>query len=76
VTPRFELTAPAERDLEGIFFEVKQRHGLLVAERVYANLLCTFYLLTDLPDGSPPSRAVAASLSVLADRARVHRVLE
>jgi len=31
---RFELTAPAERDLEEVFFEVKERHGLLVAERV------------------------------------------
>ena len=35
MTPRFELTAPAERDLEDIFFEVKERHGRLVAERVY-----------------------------------------
>jgi len=24
---RFELTGPAERDLEEIFFEVKERHG-------------------------------------------------
>jgi hypothetical protein len=27
VTARFELTAPAERDLEEIFLEVKGRHG-------------------------------------------------
>jgi hypothetical protein len=32
-TSRFELTATAERDLEDIFFEVKERHGLLVAKR-------------------------------------------
>ncbi len=49
-TPRFELTAPAERDLEHIFFDVKQRHGLLVAERVYGNLLRTFDLLADMPE--------------------------
>ena len=34
MTPRYELTAPAERDLEDIFFEVKEHHGQLVAERV------------------------------------------
>ena len=50
MTPRFELTAPAERDLEDIFFEVKERHGLLVAERVYRNLLRTFDLLAEMPD--------------------------
>jgi plasmid stabilization system protein ParE len=50
VNPRFELTAPAERDLEEIFFEVKERHGLLVAERVYGNLLHTFDLLADMPE--------------------------
>jgi plasmid stabilization system protein ParE len=44
VTPRYELTAPAERDLEDIFFEVKERHGPLVAERVYSNLVRTFGL--------------------------------
>jgi len=48
--PRFELTTPAERDLEEIFFEVKERHGLLVAERVYDNLLRTFGLLADMPE--------------------------
>jgi hypothetical protein len=35
---RFELIAPAERDLEESFFGVKERHGLLVAERVDGNL--------------------------------------
>ena len=49
---RFELTAPAERDLEEIFFEVKERHGVLVAERVYDNLLRTFALLTGSPRSS------------------------
>ena len=48
--PRFELTAPAERDLEEIFFEAKERHGRLVAERVYDNLLRTFELLADMPE--------------------------
>jgi plasmid stabilization system protein ParE len=47
---RFELTAPAERDLEDIFFEVKERHGRLVAERVYDNLLRTFELLAAMPE--------------------------
>ena len=47
---RFEITAPAERDLEEIFFEVKERHGLLVAERVYDNLLRTFALLAVMPE--------------------------
>jgi plasmid stabilization system protein ParE len=42
VTPRYELAAPAERDLEDIFFEVHERHGRLVAERVFENLLRTF----------------------------------
>jgi plasmid stabilization system protein ParE len=50
VTARFELTAPAERDLEEIFFEVMERHGRLVAERVYANLLRTFDLLASRPE--------------------------
>ena len=50
MTPRFELTAPAERDLEDVFFEVKERHGLLVAERVYADLLRTFDLLVSMPE--------------------------
>ena len=45
MTARFELTAPAERDLEEIFFEAKARHGQLVAERVYGNLLRSFELL-------------------------------
>jgi plasmid stabilization system protein ParE len=49
-TSRFELTAPAERDLEDIFFEVEERHGLLVAERVYGNLLRTLDLLSDMPE--------------------------
>lgn len=47
---RFELTGPAERDLEEIFFEVEERHGLLVAERVYDNLLRTFAPLADMPE--------------------------
>jgi plasmid stabilization system protein ParE len=50
VTPRFQLAAPAERDLEEIFFEVKDRHGRPVAERVYSNLLRTFELLADMPE--------------------------
>jgi len=50
VTPRYQLTAPAERDLEDIFFEVKERHGRLVAERVYSNLLRTFDLLDSMPE--------------------------
>jgi len=48
VTLRYEITAPAERDLEEIFFEVKESHGRLVAERVYDNLLRTFDLLARL----------------------------
>ena len=47
MTARFELTTPAERDLEEIFFEVKGRHGQLIAERVYGNLLRTFELLAE-----------------------------
>lgn len=50
MTARFELTALAERDLEEIFFEVKERHGRLVAERVYSNLLRTFNLLANRPE--------------------------
>jgi plasmid stabilization system protein ParE len=50
VTRRFELTVPAERDLEDIFFEVHERHGLVVAERVYGNLLRTFELLATVPE--------------------------
>jgi plasmid stabilization system protein ParE len=50
VTPRYQLTAPAERDLEDIFFEVKESHGQLVAERVYDNLLRTFDLLAQMPE--------------------------
>jgi hypothetical protein len=50
-TPRFDLTAPAERDLEEIFFEVKERHVRLVAERVYDNLLRTFELVADARSG-------------------------
>lgn len=50
MTPGFELTAPAERDLEDIFFEVKDRHGRLVAERVYSNLLRTLDLLASMPE--------------------------
>ena len=48
--PRYELAAPAERDLEDIFFEVKERHGRLVAERVLENLLRTFDLLAQVPE--------------------------
>jgi plasmid stabilization system protein ParE len=50
VSARFELTASAERDLERIFFEVKSRHGIAVAERVYGNLLRTFDLLASRPE--------------------------
>jgi plasmid stabilization system protein ParE len=50
VTGRFELTGPAERDLEDIYFEVKERHGRPVAERVYSNLLRTFDLLATMPE--------------------------
>jgi plasmid stabilization system protein ParE len=60
VTPRFELTAPAERDLEDIFFEVKERHGRVVAERVYANLLRTFDLLASMPEMAATHFAVVA----------------
>jgi plasmid stabilization system protein ParE len=74
--PRFELTTPAEHDLEEIFFEVKERHGLLVAERIYDNLLRTFELLADMPDGASPSRAMAAPVSLLADRPCLHRLSE
>ena len=49
MTARFELTAPAEQDLEDIFFEVHERYGRLVAERVYSNLLRTFDLLANMP---------------------------
>jgi hypothetical protein len=42
VTARYELAAPAERDLEEIFFEVKKRHGRLVAERVFESLRPAF----------------------------------
>ena len=45
---RFELTAPAERDLEEVFFEVKERYGLLIAERVYDDLLRRFALLAEM----------------------------
>ena len=50
MTPRYQLTAPAERDLEDIFFEVKERHGRLVAERDYSNLLRTFDQLATNPE--------------------------
>lgn len=50
MTSAYELTAPAERDLEDIFFEVAERHGRLVAERVYDNLLRTFELLAQMPE--------------------------
>lgn len=50
MSARFELTAPAERDLEDIFFEVKDRHGQRVAEHVYDNLLRTFELLARMPE--------------------------
>jgi plasmid stabilization system protein ParE len=50
MTARFELTAPAEQDLEDIFFEVKERHGRDVAERVYDNLLRTLDLLARMPE--------------------------
>jgi len=59
--PRFELTDPAEQDLEEIFFEVKERHDLLVAERVYSNLLHKFDLLADMPEMGR-HRALAASV--------------
>jgi plasmid stabilization system protein ParE len=75
VTARFLITAPAERDLEEIFFEVKSRHGLPVAERVYTGLLDTFELLARNPEiGRHRPRAVASALSVLAHRALLHRV--
>ena len=50
MTPRYELAAPAERDLENIFFEVHERHGQLVAERVFENLLRTLELLARMPE--------------------------
>lgn len=61
MTPGFQLTAPAERDLEDILFEVMERHRRFVAERVYRNLLRTFDLLASMselgrypPESSPP----------------------
>jgi plasmid stabilization system protein ParE len=50
VTPQFQVTTPAARDLEDIFFEVKESHGRLVAERVYDNILRTFDLLARMPE--------------------------
>ena len=50
MTARYQLTALAERDPEDIFFEVKERHVRLVAERVYSNLLRTFDMLAIMPE--------------------------
>jgi plasmid stabilization system protein ParE len=50
VTPRYERAAPAERDLEDIFFEVKERHGRPAAQRVFESLLGTFDLLARMPE--------------------------
>ena len=75
MTPRYELAAPAERDLEDIFFEVKERHGLLVAERVYDNLLRTFDLLAQMPEmGRHRPELWPPALSILGHGACVHRV--
>ena len=46
----YSLTGPAERDLEDIFFEVKERHGRIIADRVFANLVRTFELLARTPE--------------------------
>jgi len=82
VTPRYEITGPAERDLEDIFFEVKERHGRLVAERVYDNLLRTFDLLARMPElgryrpelGPPPYRFWVTGPAFVAYRADVRPV--
>jgi plasmid stabilization system protein ParE len=50
VTSRYEPAAPAERDLEDIFFEVHERHGRLAAERVLENLLRTLDLFARMPE--------------------------
>lgn len=50
MTPRYELASPAEPDLEDIFFEVYTRHGLVVAERAFENLLRTSDLPTRMPE--------------------------
>ncbi|MDJ0853532.1 MAG: type II toxin-antitoxin system RelE/ParE family toxin [Myxococcota bacterium] len=50
MTARYALTAPAEQDLEDIFFEVAERHGRVVAERVFASLLRAFDLLANNPE--------------------------
>jgi len=55
---------------------VKRRHGLLVAERVYDNLLCTFDLLARMPEmgryrpelWSPPYRFWVTGPAFIADR--------
>lgn len=46
---RYQLTPLAESDLEEIFFEVKDRHGLIVAERVYSNMTHAFAMLAEMP---------------------------
>lgn len=82
MTTRFEVTAPAERDLEEIFFEVKGRHGLLVAERVYGQLLRTFDLLARMPEMGrhrpelwpPPYRFWVTGPAFIAYRADVQPV--
>jgi plasmid stabilization system protein ParE len=82
VTPRYQLTAPADRDLEDIFFEVKERHGRRVAERVYSNLLRTFDLLARMPEMGrhrpelwpPPYRFWSTGPAFIAYRADVRPV--
>ena len=82
MTPRYELTAPAERDLEDIFFEVKERPGLLVPERVYDNLLRTFDLLAQMPERGrhrpglwpPPCRFWGTGPAFIAYRADVRPI--
>ena len=67
MTPRYQLAARAERDLEETF---KERHGRLVAEGVPENLLRAFDLppRTDAPELWPPA------LSILGHGARLHRL--
>ena len=82
MTPRYQLTAPADRDLEDIFFEVKERHGRRVAERVYSNLLRTFDLLARMPEMGrhrpelwpPPYRFWSTGPAFIAYRADVRPV--